>query len=61
MVDENTLLGKIPEQVFNKIFLPKILARQKTISQFLKKVSIFNGLPNSFFNEFSKFLIDEEV
>ena len=41
--------------------MPKIAERQKTISQFLKKVQIFNGLPNSFFNEFSKFLTDEEV
>jgi hypothetical protein len=49
MVDEKTLLGKISEDLFARIFLSRIQERQKNIMNFLKKVSIFTGLPQSFF------------
>jgi signal-transduction protein with cAMP-binding, CBS, and nucleotidyltransferase domain len=59
MVDQQTLLAKISEELFHKLFLPRFNERQKNLSCFLKTVSIFNGLPNSFFQEFSRFLEDE--
>jgi len=58
MADEQALLGKISEELFIKLFLPKIQERQKLQIQFLKKIEIFEGLPNNFYLEFSKFLID---
>jgi hypothetical protein len=56
MVDENTLIGKFSEETFYKLFHSKILERQKNVIAVLKKVQIFNGLPSSFFQEFSKFV-----
>lgn len=58
MVDQHTLLAKVSDDLFHKLFLPKVQERQKKLSLFLKSVAIFNGLPNSFFFEFSKFLED---
>lgn len=49
MVDETTLLGKVSDEIFHKIFYQKIIDRQKQLVTFLKKIEIFNGLPNSFF------------
>ena len=50
MVDENTLIGKISDELFTRIFLPKIIEKQRISMEFLKKVVIFAGLPNSFFS-----------
>lgn len=35
-----------------------MLQKEKHLLAFLKKVDIFSGLPNSFFVEFSKFLVE---
>ena len=37
------------------------MERQKSYITFLKKVSIFTGLPHSFFAEFCKFITEEEA
>lgn len=58
MVDENTLLGKISDDLFHKVFVPKLLERERALVNFLKKVAIFTGLPNSFFLELAQFLED---
>lgn len=58
MVDENTLLGKISDDLFHKVFIPKLLERERALVNFLKKVAIFTGLPNSFFLELAQFLED---
>lgn len=60
MVDENTLIGKVSEELFFKLLQPRILERQKHLVTFLKKISIFNGLPHSFFMEFTKFITDDQ-
>jgi hypothetical protein len=60
MVDENTLIGKISDELFFRLFQVKILERQKGIVAFLKRIDIFSGLPNPFFLEFTKFISEEE-
>ena len=61
MVDENTLLAKVSDELFNKIFMPKILERQKQLTSFIRQLPIFTGLPNLFFEELSKFLVEGEA
>lgn len=56
MVDENTLLGKISDDLFHKAFVPKLVERERNLVNFFKKVAIFNGLPTSFFVEVAKFI-----
>lgn len=42
------------------MFQGRILERQRNVIGVLKKVKIFNGLPGSFFQEFSKFITEEK-
>lgn len=60
MVDQHTLIGKFSEEIFYRVFYNRILERQRNIVAVLKKVQIFAGLPNSFFQEFSKFVSEEK-
>ena len=43
-----------------RMFQGRILERQRNVIGALKKVQIFNGLPGSFFQEFSKFVSEEK-
>lgn len=42
------------------MFFGRIGERQRNVMGVLKKVQIFNGLPSSFFQEFSKFISEEK-
>lgn len=42
------------------MFYGRIVERQRSVIAVLKKVQIFNGLPSSFFQEFSKFISEEK-
>jgi hypothetical protein len=56
MVDEGTLLGRVSEDLFMRVFMPALEQRWKTLSEFFRKVDIFASLPAPFFLELARYV-----
>ena len=56
MIDERTLMGRISDEVYQRYFQEKFYEKINNLSDFMKKVSLFENLTNNVFLELSKFI-----
>ncbi len=61
MVDEKTLMGKISDDLFLKWIQKRLYERTRNLTSFMKKIVLFENLPDVVFHELSKFIYDKKI
>lgn len=61
MVDEKTLMGKISDELFVKWIQKRLYERTRNLTSFMKKIVLFENLPDVVFHELSKFISEKKI
>jgi hypothetical protein len=61
MVDEKTLMGKISDELFVKWIQKRLYERTRNLTSFMKKIVLFENLPDVVFHELSKFVYEKKI
>ena len=61
MVDDKTLMGKISDELFVKWIKKRIFERIRNLTSFMKKIVLFENLPDVVFHELSRFITYKKI